>query len=64
MVRTMATNSEAWVVIDDDTIMFMDDTTLYEFLDVSAHISGMPIGGLSEKINSVVKFTEDERIWR
>ncbi len=62
MVRTMATNSEAWVVIDDDTIMFMDDTTLYESLDVSAHISGMPIGGLSEKINSVVKFTEDERM--
>ncbi len=42
--------------------MFMDDTTLYESLDVSAHISGMPIGGLSEKINSVVKITEDERM--
>ncbi len=62
MVRTMATNSEAWVVIDDDTIMIMDDTTLYESLDVSADISSMPIGGLLEKINSVLKFTEDERM--
>ncbi len=42
--------------------MFMNDNTLYESLDVSAHISGMPIGGLLEKINSVVKFTEDERM--
>ncbi len=62
MVRTMATNSEAWVVIDDDTIMFMDDITLYESLEVSTHISGMPIGGLSEKFNLVVIFTEDERM--
>ena len=42
--------------------MFMDDTTPYESLDISTHISGMPIGSLSENINSVVKFTEDERM--
>ena len=33
--------------------MFMDDSTLYEVLDVSNHISGMP---------TVVKFTEDEKM--
>ena len=46
MSQIMATNSEACAVVDDDIIMFMDDSTLYEVLDVSAHISGMPIGGL------------------
>jgi hypothetical protein len=42
--------------------MFRDDSTLYKVLDVSNHISGMPIGGLLGKINRVVKFTEDEKI--
>ena len=58
----MATSSEACAIIEDDTIMFMDDSTLYEVLDVSNHISGMPIGGLLGKINRVVKFTEDEKM--
>jgi hypothetical protein len=58
----MATSSEAFAIIEDDTIMFMDDSTLYEVLDVSDHISGMPIGGLLGEINMVVKFTEDEKI--
>jgi hypothetical protein len=58
----MATSSEACAIIEDDTMMFMDDSTLYEVLDVSSHISGMPIGGLLRKINRVVKFTEDEKM--
>jgi hypothetical protein len=62
MAQTMVTDSEACVVIDDDTIMFMDDTTLYESLDVSTHVSGVPIGSLSEKVNSVVEFPENERM--
>jgi hypothetical protein len=62
MSRIMATSSEAFAIIEDDTIMFMDDSTLYEVLDVSDHISGMPIGGLLGEINMVVKFTEDEKI--
>jgi hypothetical protein len=44
--------------------MFMDDSTLYEVLDVSNvnHISDMPIADLLGKINRVViKFTEDEK---
>jgi hypothetical protein len=62
MSRIMSTSSEACAIIEDDTIMFMDDSTLYKVLDVSNHISGMPIGGLLGKINRVVKFTEDEKI--
>ena len=62
MSRIMATSSEAFAIIEDDTIMFMDDSTLYEVLDVSNHMSGMPIGGLLGEINMVVKFTEDEKI--
>jgi hypothetical protein len=42
--------------------MFMDDSTLYEVLDVSNHISGMPIADLLGKINRVVKFTEGEKM--
>ena len=57
MSQIMATNSEACAVVDDDIIMFMDDSTLYEVLDVSTHTSGKPIGGLLGKINRIVKFT-------
>ena len=62
MSQIMATNSEACSVVDDDIIMFMGDSTLYEMLDVSTHTSGMPIGGLLAKINRIVKFTEDEKM--
>ena len=62
MSQIMATNSEACAVVDDDIIMFIDDSTLYEVLDVSTHISGMPIGGLLGKVNRIVKFTKDEKM--
>ena len=62
MSQIMATNSEACAVVDDNIIMFLDDSTLYEVLDVSAHIPGMPIGGLLGKNNRIVKFTEDEKM--
>ena len=41
MSRIMATSSEDCAIIKDDTIMFMDDSTLYEVLDVSNHISNI-----------------------
>ena len=47
--RIKATSSEVCAIIEDDTMMFMDDSTLHEVLDVSNHISGMPIGGLLRK---------------
>ena len=50
MSQIMATNSEACAVVENDVIMFMVDSTLYEVLDVSTHTSGLPIGGLLWKI--------------
>jgi hypothetical protein len=38
--RITATSSEACAIIEDNTIMFMDDSILYKVLDVSNHISG------------------------
>ena len=51
----LATNNEGHVVIEDETIMFMDDTTMFEVLDVSGHISGTEIGGLPSKVNKGTK---------
>ena len=43
MSRIMATM--ACAIVEDDIFMCMDDSTLYEVLDVSTHTSGMPISG-------------------
>ena len=37
------------VVVDEDTILFMDDTTSWEALDVHNHISRTEIGNISKK---------------
>ena len=57
----LATNNEGHVVIEDET-MFMDDTTMFEVLDVSGHISGTEIGGLPSMVNKVQKFTIEEKM--
>ena len=44
------------VVVDGDTILFMDDTTSWEALDVHYHVSGMEIGNIPKKIESVKTF--------
>ena len=62
MSRIMATKCEACAIVENVIIMFMDDSTLYEVLDVPSHTSGMPIGGLFWKINRIFKFTEDEKV--
>ncbi len=41
-------------------INVMDDTTLYEVLDVSHHISGKQLGGPESKVKSVLRFTEED----
>ena len=45
------------VNIDKDTIMFMDNTTLYEVINIQNHITGTKKG-----INGLIGFTEDERV--
>ncbi len=56
----ISTNMETNVILQYDTLMFMDDTTLYEVLDVSHHISGKRLGGLESKVKSVLRFTEKD----
>jgi hypothetical protein len=58
----LSTAMEANVILEHDTIMFMDDTTLYETLDVSHHISGMQLGSSWSKVKSVLRFTEEDRM--
>jgi hypothetical protein len=50
------------VVMNEDTIIFMDNTTMCEALDVYDDISGTEIGNISQKINLVQNFAETERM--
>ena len=56
----ISTNMETNVILEHETLMFMDDTTLYEVLDVSHHISGKQLGGAESKVKSVLRFTEED----
>ena len=58
----LASSNEGHVVIEDETIMFMDDTTMFEVLDVTGHISGTEIGGLPSKVNKVKEFADEEKM--
>ena len=49
-------------VVDEDTILFMDDTTSSEALDVHNHISGTKIGNITKKIDLVKDFAENEKM--
>ena len=55
MILYLASNNEGYVIADE-TIMFMDDTTMFEVLDMTGPISGTEIGSLSSKVNKVKKF--------
>ena len=47
---------------DDSSSMFMDDTTLFEIMSVSEHISGSVIGNSQRNLDSVVQFTKDNKM--
>ena len=49
-------------VVDEDTILFMEDTTNWEALDVHNHISGTEIGNISKKIDLVKNIAENEKM--
>ena len=50
------------VVVVGDTILFIDDTTSWEALNVHYHISGTEIGNVLKKIESVKTFAENEKM--
>ena len=58
----LASSNEGHVVTEDEKIMFMDDTTKCEVLDVTGHISGTEIGGLPREVNKVQKFTDGKKM--
>jgi hypothetical protein len=41
-------------------VIYMDDTTLSEILDVSQHGSGDQIGNMQEQLNSVTEWSKDQ----
>ena len=47
---------------DDSSSMFMDDTTLFEIMSVSEHISGSAIGNSQRNLDSAVQFTKDNKM--
>ena len=51
------------VVVDEDRILFKDDTTSWEALDVHDHICGTEIGNTTKKIDLVKDFAENEKIY-
>ncbi len=44
--------NEDYVVIDDDSILFMNDGTMFEVIHVHTHISGTNIGYTQETIDA------------
>ena len=57
----LASSNEGHIVIEDETIMFMDDTTMFEVLDVTGHISVTEIGSLPSKLIKL-KFENEEKM--
>ena len=47
-------------VEDQDVVMFMDDTTLSEVINVSDHLGGISIGNTQMNVDKVVQFAKDE----
>ena len=43
-------------------VIFMDDTTLSEVIDVTNHVSGNCIGNSQSTVNNVIRFTENEQM--
>ena len=54
--------NDDYVIIDDDTILFMDDSTTYEVIDVHSHIPGTKIGYTQEKFDAVKSYAENEKM--
>ena len=50
-----------YVIIDDDTILFMDDSTTYEVIDVYSHIPGTKISYTQKIIDAVKSYAENEK---
>ena len=43
-------------------VIFMDDTTLSEVIDVTNHVSGNCIGSSQSTVNNMIRFTENEQM--
>ena len=43
-------------------VIFMDDTTLSEVIDVTNHVSGNSIGNSQSTVNDITRFTEKEQM--
>ena len=41
-----------------DIVIFMDDSTLYEVIDVTNHVSGNCIGNSQSTVNNIIRFME------
>ena len=54
--------NDDFIIIDDDTILFMDDSTTYEIIDVHSHISDTKIGYTQERIDAVKSYAENEKM--
>jgi hypothetical protein len=56
-------NSLEQACLENDSnmvVIYMDDTTLSEILDVSQHSSGDQIGNMQEQLNSVTEWSKDQ----
>ena len=47
---------------DQDTVMFIDDTTFSEVINMTQHSSGSSIGNTQRNVNSVMQFAQEERM--
>ena len=49
-------------VDQEDIVIFMDDTTLSEVINVTNHVSGNCIGNSQNTIKNIIQFTENEQM--
>ena len=54
--------NEDCIIINDDTILFMDDSMTYESIHVHSRIPDTKIGYTQEKIDAVKSYAEKEKM--
>ena len=59
MESVLLRTNENHDIIDEDTALFMEGTTVFEVIDTQQHVSGVQIGNTQSKINRIMQITKN-----
>ena len=62
MESVLLRTNENHDIIDEDTALFMEGTTVFEVIDTQQHVSGVQIGNTQSKINRIMQLTKNQRM--